>query len=557
MADDALFLLHVLAPDGPHTLRLERDRTAEPLTDLLRHDQLPLNTRCGQRGLCDGCVVELVEGRLLNRRTGRTIEAGDPPVEVRACEHRLHDGRAATIRIPPRSLLAHEPRVVTRFKINVPWADAPIVSDATHPLGVAIDVGTTTVAALLVELSGGAVLAEASDFNHQMHFGDDVLTRINLCLTEPPMVGDLQEAVVSQTIAELIRQLLERSGRAAAEIACIAAAGNTTMLHLVAGVDPAPMGAAPFPPVFLEHRALACSAIGLDLPAGDEQAARGRPDPVVHLLPGSAAYVGADLCAGIFASGLGYDPGPSLLVDVGTNGEIIARRGDHLIGCATAAGPAFEGARLEAGVRASDGAIAHVRCHADPFRVEAEVIGDVAPIGLCGSAFLDVLAECRRLGLLTPHGRFCTDALPDAGEHFVEHKYGPALRIAWGRGRQALAVTEPDVASLMQAKAAIAAGVLILLERLGIAPPDIHTLFLAGGFGMHLDVANTIAIGLLPDFRPEQIHLVGNTALAGAYLCLVDSGVLPELTRISQEMEVVELNQDPGFEDRYIDQLAL
>ncbi|MCX6909572.1 MAG: ASKHA domain-containing protein [Verrucomicrobia bacterium] len=609
--------LDVETAKGARAIIVSAAQRGKRLAELLRREHLPLNTRCGQRGLCDGCVVELLAGTLVHIATGRTVTAGDAPVSVRGCEHRLGEGDGARIRIPPRSLLAYEAQVVSEFRINVPRAHDPLwqqveiaddiasaeelchavasqqkrrrpirldprlanslarkagghqlrvtteyhddhwlitdVSDkpSSPPLGVAIDIGTTTVALLLVDLANGGILAHGADFNVQIHYGEDVVTRMNLCANDVAMVGQLQDAVVQRTILPLLTRALVTAKAAAGQLRCLSVAGNTTMLHLLAGIDPSPMGMVPFRPVFLEHRMTPAESVRLALRDGDGAG------PTLHLLPGAAAYIGADLTAGIFASGLVYDDGPSLLVDAGTNGEIILKHGDKLLGCATAAGPAFEGSGLANGIRAGDGAISHIGFDTEPFAARAEVIGNAAPVGICGSAYVDFLAEARRIGLISHTGRFDRAAVSKAGDWFVQNKYGLALRVARGQGDHDIILSELDIARLLQAKAAIAAGVLTLLERAGLQPRDIKRLYLAGGFGMHINVPNAISCGLLPGFAAEQVQVVGNTSLAGAYLALLDSGVLDALTRIGKQLEVVELNLDPGFEDRFIEQLAL
>ena len=608
--------LEVETAKGTRTIVVPAAQRGRRLAEILRREHLPLNTRCGQRGLCDGCVMELLAGTLVHVATGKSITATGTPLSVRGCEHRLGDTGGARIRIPPRSLLAYEPQVVSEFRINVPRAHDPLwqqaeishgVADAgelcravavrqkrrrpvrldphqagaaswagrqrlrvtteyrddhwlitdvsdkalSAPLGVAIDIGTTTVALLLVDLDTGAILARGADFNAQIHYGEDVITRMNLCVQNPAMVTQLQDAVVQQTILPLLTRTLVTAKAAAGQLRCLSIAGNATMLHLLAGVDPSPMGMVPFRPVFLEHRAMPAASIRLALRDGDGA------EPTLHLLPGAAAYIGADLTAGILASGLAYDDGPSLLVDAGTNGEIILKHGDRMLGCATAAGPAFEGSGLANGIRAGDGAISHIGFDAKPLAVRTEVIGNAAPVGICGSAYVDFLAEARRIGLISHTGRFDRAVVSGAGGLFLQNKYGLALRVARGQGNHDIIISELDIARLLQAKAAIAAGLLTLLHRAGLQPGDIKRLHLAGGFGMHINVANAIACGLLPGFAPEQVQVVGNTSLAGAYLALLDSGVLDELTRISKRLEVVELNLDVGFEDRFIEQLSL
>lgn len=549
------YRLEVESADGWHEIPVATGKDAQRLTELLRQAHLPLNTRCGLRGLCSGCTVELLQGTLIHHETGAALAAAEQPLTVRACEYRL--GGDVRIHVPGRSLLAYEPQVVTNFRLNVPRAHDPLCQElpagvAGAPLGVAIDIGTTTVALMLVDLRDDKVLHQSGGFNRQMQMGDDVLTRINLCMTDPAMLPRMQEAVVQQTIKPLLEECLQAAGAAPERIACMTVGGNTTMLHLLAGVDPSSLGVAPFTPVFLEHRMLPASAVGLQVSP--------TTDPVLHLLPGAAAYIGSDLCAGILASGLVYDDGPSLLVDVGTNGEIILKADGHLLGCATAAGPAFEGSGLISGMRAGDGAVSRIRFNDEPFAVETEWIGQerrLRPTGICGSAYIDFLAEARRIELLNPSGRFERAATAACDGYFGTDERGLALKVARGQGRRDIVVTEPDIASLMQAKAAVAAGILILLERAGRTAADIKTLYLAGGFGLHLDVANAIGCGLLPGFVPAQVQVVGNTSLAGAYLALLDSSALDEMERIRRRMDIIELNLDPGFEFCYIEQLLL
>jgi len=518
--------LEVNSTRGRQTIVLMREELPLRLSEILRREQLALNTRCGQRGLCDGCLVELVSGCLVHTATGAPLEANAQPVTVRGCEYRLAEGRATGIQVGARSLLAYEPQVVVDFRTNVPRAHDPLV---TTGIGAAIDIGTTTVAVMLIDLTDGRMLGHAAEFNRQMHLGDDVLTRINLCMADPTMLAQLQRAVSIETIQPLLDEALQNAGANYDQLTCLSVAGNTTMLHLFAGVDPSPMGIMPFKPAFLEHRELRAADVKL------------RGQAVVHLLPSAAAYVGADLTAGVFATGLAYDTGPCLLVDVGTNGEIILKHGEHLLGCATAAGPAFEGAGLTSGLRAGDGAVERIRFTRDPFAVQTELIGTARATGICGSGYIDLLAEGRRAGLLNDRGRYDATLVSD-GKLVVARD---------------VFVSELDVSRLLQAKAAIAAGILTLLERVDLKPTDVKTVYLAGGFGMHLDIANAIGCGLLPGFVPEQIEVVGNTSLAGAYLALLDSSALAEMKRIGNRLEVLELNLDPGFESRYIEQLLL
>ena len=602
------------------TITAEGRRTQLVLSALLRQAGVSLNTRCGQRGLCDGCLVDLLAGRLVNAATGAVLADDGAPQPVRACEFRLPPEGEVTIHVPGRSLLAHEPQVVTSFRINVSRAHDPlwqrisllgeITSDGSEtdqtPLaetvctavarqrdydlpiramaeleradalvpdssvvleqagdawlvrpfepadqsaafGIAVDLGTTTVVAMLIDLASGETVSTASALNAQVRLGDNVLTRIQLCMMHPKMIGRLQYAVVARTLRPLIGQLLRETGVAAEQLRSLVVAGNTTMLHLFAGVDPSSMGRAPFTPQFLEHRVLSARQLPLQIET--------HRAPAVHLLPGAAAYVGADVIAGVFASGMAYGEATSLLVDVGTNGEIVLHHGGRFWGCATAAGPAFEGSGLSCGMRAGRGAISHVRLNEDTCEPEIEVIGGQPGVGICGTAYVDFVAQARRTGILRHNGRFAPEAARHVRVRPGEH--GLEFVLADGADGKSIYVSESDVARLLQAKAAIAAGIVCLLEQVGLTPTTIQTLYLAGGFGFHMDIDNVIRCGLLPGFRPEQIRLVGNTSLAGAYLALMDSSVLAEIKKISAQLETIELNQIPSFESCYIDQLAV
>ncbi len=463
---------------------------------------------------------------------------------LRACEYRLPDEGLVVIEIPRRSSMAERPQVVSEFKLRASLADQPLCPPpAGQPgLGLALDIGTTTVAALLVDLHSREVLAEAAQFNRQIQLGDDVLTRINLCRIDTGYVQQLQSLLFQDTLIPLVGYLLKEAEGSLNDLHCVVAAGNTTMLHLLAGVDPGPLGAVPFTPSFLDHQVLTSEGLSL---AADSSAP-------VHLLPGASGYVGADIVAGIVATAMANGDGPNMLVDIGTNGEIVLWHDGHFLGCATAAGPAFEGSGLLNGVRASQGAISHLSFEDD--RLQVEVIGDGKPFGICGSAYVDFLAEGRVGDLLTRTGRFRRSS----GFEYSDHgKQGRGISLGVSRDGADLDVTEFDVATLLQAKAAIAAGIMSLLARAELVPSDIQTLYLAGGFGLHLKLSSAIGCGLLPGFTSEQIQVVGNTSLAGAYAALLDQGALEEMNRVSGLVEIVELNLEPDFENRYIDEMIL
>lgn len=625
MTDVQRLLVHT--PHETRSIVISAEDYARDLAEVLRRANMPLNTRCGRKRLCDGCLVEVKSGPLWSVPGGGEVPSSHTGF-VRACDARLGPGADVEIHIPARSLLAHAPQIVASFRCNVSYAvdplwqrvrvesrsapdetsdrDAvarfvagkharslPVTVDASvepatdaepggramiceyrgdawlirdEPLphdvpkfGIAVDIGTTTVVASLIDLATGEVRATASALNAQIALGDNVVTRINLCTQDKTHIGELQEAVVEKSIGVLIDQLLAEAGVSGSQLVTLSLAGNTTMLHLFAGADPSSLGVAPFTPQFLEYVNMPLEALPFSkhlLPGTSEIASRRfAPGAAAHLLPGAGAYVGADITAGVFASGMIYRREPCLLVDIGTNGEIVLIHEGRLIGCATAAGPAFEGAGMSFGVRAGTGAISHVRLTEQPFTAEIEVIGGGPPIGFCGTGYVDLVAQARMRDLIGRTGRMTATGMQCELMHSLPR--GRGFKLATGRGGEPLVVSEADIACLLQAKAAIAAGILSLLARFGLQPRDIDTVYLAGGFGFHMDLKSLIGCGILPGFDPSQIEIVGNTSLAGAYLALIDAGAIEEIKRLSRQMEIVELNLEPNFTSCYIDQLFL
>src|SRR5215471_10547367 len=426
--------IHVHLESGEHRT-IPAGQGKRSLAGELAAHGLPLNTRCGQRGLCRGCEVMLLEGAL---RTEAGVIAA--PATIRACRAEATAG--VTIQVPARSRIEHKPQVGETFEIAVPYAHQPLFVPVAGvcDTAFAVDIGTTTVVVLLVDLVSGEVLARAGAFNEQIRFGDNVLTRIEAALRAENR-GALQRAIVNETIAPLLVRACERAGRSPERIAGGAVAGNTTMLHLLVGEDPSPLGVAPFTPRFLEGRRYTAEQLGLKV---DGLA----PATPAQLLPGIAAYIGADITAGVYATGMVYDPAPSLLVDIGTNGEIVLQSGGQLTACATAAGPAFEGCGLRCGTRAREGAVSDLQVALDPFQLNIETIGRIPAAratGICGSAYVDFLSSARGCGLLGPAGRFEAAAWEKMPE---SHRFATngerAVRLSPGN----LRISEVDVALL-------------------------------------------------------------------------------------------------------------
>jgi uncharacterized 2Fe-2S/4Fe-4S cluster protein (DUF4445 family) len=414
-----------------------------------------------------------------------------------------------------------------------------ISKDAIEPHGLALDIGTTTMTAFIVDLSSGKVRASAAEYNGQIARGEDVISRIIYAGK-----GDgLKElgSLMRETLDTLLERLQRRTGVNPGGIHKVTVAGNTTMIHLFLGLPPETIRLTPFipaanqPPLFL--------ARDLDLAV--------HPLASVDCLPGIASYVGADISAGALASGLVDNEALTLFIDVGTNGEIVLGTQDWLLTCACSAGPAFEGAGVVDGMRATEGAIEEVWIHSSNFEPTYRVIGDTNPIGLCGSGLISLLAELFVTGVLDRGGNFKMD-LDTPRVRQGEH--GPEYIVAWAEetehGRD-ITLTKVDVDNLMRAKAAIYAGYHVLAASVGLDLSEVSQVLVGGAFGKYINVENAIKIGLLPDLPWDRFHFLGNTAVLGTYMALLSKEARMEIRAIAERMTYVELSADNTFYDAF------
>ena len=417
---------------------------------------------------------------------------------------------------------------------------------------VAFDLGTTTVVATLLDLATGTPLAVASMLNKQQPFGADVITRISAIMMEPATLATLA-GLASETLAELTADVCEQAGVAAADVCEVALAGNATMTHIALGIDPEPLGVAPFIMAARQYpEVLAATDLGLPV----------HPRARAFLFPAFGAYVGGDITAGLLASGMDRDARTRLFVDIGTNCEIVLGNRDWLLATAAPAGPAFEGAAIRCGMRAADGAIEVVSM--TPAGVELRVIGDAEPAGLCGSGLVDAVASLVGVGLLDRSGRFAgeeqaagiapglADRLTTLGAErvFVLHWLGEPGDVA-----RSIYLSQRDVRELQFAKAAIATGWNILLDEAGLAPGDIQQVLLAGSFGSYLSPANAIRLGLVPRMPAARVVSAGNVAGEGAKMALLSVRERAGALALQEEVRYVELSDRSDFNDAFVDQL--
>jgi uncharacterized 2Fe-2S/4Fe-4S cluster protein (DUF4445 family) len=418
--------------------------------------------------------------------------------------------------------------------------------------GIAFDLGTTTVVATLLDLSTGTPLAVASMLNKQQPFGADVITRISAIMMDPATMGTLTR-LAHETLAELAADVCGQAGVDPCEVCEVALAGNATMTHIALGIDPEPLGVAPF---IMAARQLPEVLAAADLGLPVHPRARAFP------FPAFGAYVGGDITAGLLASGMDRDSRTRLFVDIGTNCEIVLGNRDWLLATAAPAGPAFEGAAIRCGMRAADGAIEVVSM--TPDGLDLRVIGDAEPAGLCGSGLVDAVASLVGLGLLDRSGRFVPE--PDAAaiapglagrlttlgaeRVFVLHWLGEP-----GDVGRSVYLSQRDVRELQFAKAAIATGWNILLQEAGLAPGDIQQVLLAGSFGSYLSPASAIRLGLVPRLPVARIVSAGNVAGEGAKMALLSVRERAGALALQEEVRYVELSDRDDFNDAFVDQL--
>ncbi len=416
--------------------------------------------------------------------------------------------------------------------------------------GTAFDIGTTTIVGSLINLCDGSELAITSKMNPQVSFGDDVLSRIQHSSSCPDCLDELHNSIKA-AVAEMIDNLCQQADINREHIYEAAFAGNTTMEHLLCGIDPTPLGAVPFVPA--HARGLILNANELGIPINH----RGK----VYVFPLIGGFVGGDTVAGVLATNLSGQQGPVLMIDIGTNGEIVLANNGQLWAASTAAGPAFEGARITHGMRATTGAIEKVVFDDD---IRYSVIGNVPAVGICGSALIDLAAEMLKAGIITSTGQLLgPDQLPAQlpkaiNQRVYENADGQIefLVSQANQGRKDLRVvlTQRDIRELQLAVGAIRAGVKIMLKKAGVKAEEINRVLIAGGFGSFIRRTNAQTIGLLPaEIDHKKINYVGNVSLAGAKWALLSSNARKRAEELARKTKHIELSLDTNFQMEFAD----
>ncbi len=405
--------------------------------------------------------------------------------------------------------------------------------------GIAVDIGTTSVTAMIIDMLKGDIIAKASAGNAQIRFGADVIHRIVEQQREDG-IKRLKNAIVEETINPLIARMCESSGINSSDIYRISIASNTTMNHLLTGVNTNYLRMEPFIPVFFEMDSLRTADLDIKID----------PHAKVLIAPNVGSYVGGDITAGTLASMIWSKPGFSLFVDLGTNGEIVFGNSDFLMSCACSAGPAFEGGDISCGMRATDGAIEAVTIDAQTHEPNLSVIGNTKPVGICGSGIIDAVAELYRTGIIDSKGKFVVE-----GPRVKRDKYGIGSYIlSFPEDNESgnLELNEVDIDNFVRAKGAVYSAIKVMLESLGFDTDIIENVYIAGGIGSGINIESAIRIGMLPDIPRGKYHYIGNSALAGAYALLMSSDAEQKIHEIARNMTYIELSTDSRYMDEFI-----
>ena len=415
-----------------------------------------------------------------------------------------------------------------------------------RPLGLAIDIGTTTVAVQLVDLRDGQVIETATTYNQQIRRGVDVITRIDYART-PERLEELRDLILN-TLNGLIGELTRGAGVAAGEIQAAFVAGNTIMIHLLLGLPPRHIREAPYVPTVNPVPPLEAREVGLAI----------HPSAMVHFASGVGSYVGGDITAGLLTTDfLTEKEQVFLYLDIGTNGEIVVGNADWMVGCACSAGPAFEGSGIKCGMRATQGAIEYVQIGEGGSSLRYKVIGGGKPAGICGSGLICLLGELFVRRVVDQAGRFNPD---QAAGRVVESEHGRAFILESGAGTASgedLLITEADIENLIRTKAAIYAACDLILENVGLPWDAISRVYIAGGFGRYIQVADAVLIGMLPDIAHKKFRYIGNAALTGAYIALLSRTHRQRLSDLASRMTYLDLSSDPHYMDSYVKAMFL
>jgi len=416
----------------------------------------------------------------------------------------------------------------------------------TRHYGIAVDIGTTTISVQLVNLALAAIEGTRSDYNDQVSCGLDVISRINYA-RRADRLEELRVRVLG-TINRLIVQVAEAGGVIPSDISNAVMSGNTTMVHLLLGLQPEYIRLEPYTPTVQESPYLTASEVGITI----------NPESWIYFSPGVGSYVGGDITAGMLCTDLATDTQDvNLFIDIGTNGELVVGNNEFLLTCACSAGPAFEGGGIDCGMRAALGAIERVEVNPETGVPLYWTIGNVRPKGICGSGMIALLADLLKTGWLDAAGKFTRTRSSPAIQ--IEGRHARYLLVPEKESGLATAITisELDIENIIRAKAAIYAACALLLKHAGLTFGDLANVYIGGGFGRFLNLEKAVILGLIPDLPRERFHYIGNSSLMGSYIVLVSQDYRQRQLELARRMTYVDLSADPQYMDQYTGALFL
>lgn len=495
----------------------------ESILDALMKTDTSYSAVCGGTGRCGKCKIKLLEGNLpVTESDKQHFTAGE-----------LESGLRLACRAYPKESIKVELLFYKEddFEVVADHAQSRTTSmwKQKGSFGIAIDIGTTTIAMQLIELGSGKIAGTYTALNRQRRFGADVIARI-----EASAKGHQEELreLISEDLKKGVHSLVREAGVFADTVTELAIAGNTTMIHLLMGYDCKGLGSYPFTPVNIKLIESTYEDV-----LGDTFL-----HAKVNILPGISVFVGGDIVSGLYEQGMDQDKKYSLLIDFGTNGEMALGNKERMLVTSTAAGPAFEGGNIRYGVGSVKGAIVGVAI--GDSGTEVKTIADKAPIGICGTGVIEAVAELLRLGLVDETG--CMD------DSYFEDGF-PLAEAADG---STIYLTQKDIREIQLAKAAVRAGLETLFLRYGITKEEVSRVYLAGGFGFNLNCHKAVEIGLLPEELEDKVEIIGNSSLSGAVKCLVEQDGWERVTKTAERAQEITLSADRDFNRLYMEHMG-
>ncbi len=493
------------------------------LIDFIRMAGLKAETPCSCIGICGKCKVKAY-GKLSSKSEEEEKHTKEPDTRLACMAKVLGDVEVKLISA------GENLKTINRgysIEVKADYAEK-------GALGAAVDIGTTGISVYLVDLENGRVLDRISDLNPQTEYGGDVLSRITYAIK-----GEKGLETLSKCIRDKISNMLKKAVHKdynLKDIYKVVISANTTMLHLFLGVSPESIAKAPYKAVFLDKKDFKAEELGIDI----------RNEGTITLLPSASAYVGSDILSGIVAVDFQNKIKPSLFIDIGTNGEIVVIKDGKMAASSTAAGPALEGMNISCGLRAEAGAIDSFNI-AEEYNIAFTTIGDKEAKGICGSGLLDIAASLVNRNIILKSGRFNKNLPEKLAYRLVDKKFYITEEIY---------ISQNDIRQIQLAKAAIASGIIMLLKELNIDIEDIEEIVIAGAFGYHLNSESIKTIGLIPQGFKGKINFVGNSSVEGARLALINEQKLREMSKIKENMKVVELSVKQEFQDYFVKEIS-